>query len=62
MFHYRIKIAPRQRPDYEGEWVEVTTARIAPANFSNATKFFIPFYPPSQFMVAIEEVKKETKK
>ncbi len=53
-FRYRIKIVPRQRPDYAGEWIEVTTARPAPANFSNATKFFIPFYPPSQFMVAVE--------
>jgi hypothetical protein len=56
-YHYRLKIVPRQRPNYDGEWIEVQTARPAPKNFLNASVFFAPFYPPSQFVVAIEAVK-----
>lgn len=56
-WRYRLKLVPRQRPNYEGDWIEVETARPAPTNFLNATKFFVPFYPPDQMVVQIEEKK-----
>lgn len=52
----RLKLVPRQRPNFEGYWVEVQTARPASTNFLNATKFFVPFYTPDLMVVTIEEI------